>query len=79
MEASSADTGVFREDGKLDLNAATAAQLAELLPGVGEVTAGKIVAYREEHGGFQSLDELKNIDGVGDKTYEKITPFLYLG
>ena len=79
MEASSAGTGAFREDGKLDLNAATAAQLAELLPGVGEVTAGKIVAYREEHGGFQSLDELKNIDGIGDKTYEKIAPFLYLG
>jgi competence protein ComEA len=50
----------------LDLNAATIEQL-DTLPGVGEVTAQKIVDYREEHGGFGSVDELGQVPGIGDK------------
>jgi competence protein ComEA len=48
----------------LDLNTATVDEL-DALPGVGPVTAGKIVAYREEHGPFTSLSQLDAIPGIG--------------
>lgn len=48
----------------LDINTATAAEL-EQLNGVGPALAAAIVAYREEHGGFKSIDELDNVSGIG--------------
>jgi competence protein ComEA len=48
----------------LDLNSATAAQL-DALPGVGPVTAQKIVDYRQQHGPFTSVDDLDAISGIG--------------
>ena len=36
-----------------------------------------IIAYRESHGGFQSVDDLKNVSGIGDKTLDKIRESLY--
>jgi competence protein ComEA len=50
----------------LDLNTATAVQL-EQLDGVGPATAAKIVAYREQHGGIGSVDELDEVSGIGEK------------
>jgi competence protein ComEA len=50
----------------LDLNTATAVQL-EQLDGVGPATAAKIVAYREQHGGIGSVDELDAVSGIGEK------------
>jgi competence protein ComEA len=50
--------------GPVHLNSATVEQLDEL-PGVGPVTAQKIVAYREAHGGFASVDELDAVSGIG--------------
>ena len=58
---------------QVDLNAATAAQL-ETLPGVGPVTAAKIIAWREEHGRFSRVEELQEIDGIGPKTYAELAP-----
>jgi competence protein ComEA len=49
----------------LNLNTATLEQLDEL-PGVGPATAQKILDYREEHGGFGSVDELGEVPGIGD-------------
>jgi competence protein ComEA len=49
----------------LDVNTATAAEL-EQLDGVGPALAAAIVAYREEHGGFASLDELDAVSGIGE-------------
>lgn len=50
--------------GGVSLNNATAEELTEL-KGVGEVTAQAIVAYREEHGGFQDIEELLEVTGIG--------------
>lgn len=50
----------------LDINQATNEQL-EALPGIGPVLAQRIIAYREKHGGFKSVNELRNISGIGPK------------
>ena len=51
-----------------------------LVPGVGEKTAKAIVEERQKHGGkFDSLDDLKKVRGIGDKTLEKFKPYLSLG
>ncbi len=53
---------------KLSINTATEAQL-DTLPGIGPVTAAKIVAWRTEHGKFSAVTELQEVDGIGPKTY----------
>jgi competence protein ComEA len=50
----------------IDLNAATQEQL-ETLDGVGPATARKILDFRQQHGGFRSVDELDQISGIGPK------------
>ncbi|MCI9272793.1 MAG: helix-hairpin-helix domain-containing protein [Clostridiales bacterium] len=63
---------------RLNLNTASAEELAQHVPGIGDLLAQDIVEYREKHQGFQRLDELKNIEGIGDKTFEKMKPYLTL-
>ena len=55
--------------GKVNLNTATAADLQKL-NGIGEKKAEQIIAYREQKGGFKSIDELKEVSGIGDKTFD---------
>lgn len=57
----------------LDLNTATLEQL-DTLPGVGPVTAAKILAWREAHQRFRSVAELQEVDGIGPKSYAQIAP-----
>lgn len=57
--------------GKVNLNLATVAQL-DTLPGVGPVLAERIVEYREKHGGFRGVDELRKVDGIGATRYERL-------
>src|SRR5690625_4330881 len=61
--------------GVLNLNTATEEQL-QSLPGVGPVMAGRIVAWREEHAGFRSVDELHEISGVGAMRFAQLDPLV---
>jgi len=63
------------QKGLLNINAADAAELMAL-PGVGKVTAGKIIAFRNEQGPFKSIDDLTQVKGVGKKVLEKIRPLV---
>uniref|UniRef100_UPI001600C260 ComEA family DNA-binding protein n=1 Tax=Nocardioides stalactiti TaxID=2755356 RepID=UPI001600C260 len=59
----------------VNLNTATQAEL-ETLPDVGPVTALAIVSWREEHGGFSSVDELLEVDGIGEATLATLSPYV---
>ena len=48
----------------------------ETIPGVGPVTAGNIISYREDNGPFQTLEDIKNVSRIGDKTFEKLKDFI---
>ncbi|AUN04411.1 helix-hairpin-helix domain-containing protein [Clostridium botulinum] len=58
-------------DGKIDLNSASKEELKSI-PGIGDVTAQKILDYREKQGTFKNFEDLKAIGRIGDKTIEKI-------
>jgi competence protein ComEA len=64
----SAGTGT---EGPIGLNTATAEQLDQL-DGVGPATAEKILEWRKQHGGFSSVDDLKQISGIGPKRFEAL-------
>jgi competence protein ComEA len=61
----------------VNLNTADAAAL-DTLPGVGPVTAESILSWREEHGGFTSVDELLEVDGIGEATLADLAPLVTL-
>lgn len=56
---------------KVNINTATSEEL-QTLDGVGPVTAEKILSYRNSNGAFQNIEEIKNVDGIGDKTFENL-------
>ena len=62
----------------ININTATAAELTSL-PGIGEAKAKKIVAYREANGNFGSVEEIKNVSGIGDATFENIKNYITVG
>jgi len=62
-------------EGRLNLNTATAAEL-EALPGIGPALAGRIVSYRESHGGFADIGGLGAVPGIGTALVERVTPLL---
>ena len=66
-----------QDEKKVSLNQATTGEL-ETLPGIGPSKAAAIIKYREEVGTFQSIDELTNVSGIGEKTLEKLRDSLDL-
>lgn len=56
---------------QININIATIEEL-DTLPGVGEATANKIVNYRGENGEFKSIEEIKSVNGIGDKKFEEM-------
>jgi competence ComEA-like helix-hairpin-helix protein len=65
------------EEGPIRLNQATAEQL-ERLPSIGAKTAARILAHRQEYGPFKSLEELRQVQGIGAQTLEKVRPLLVI-
>jgi len=63
-------SGGTETGGLVNINTASEDELKSL-PGVGDVTAAAIVAYREEHG-FATIEDIKNVSGIGDAKYEQI-------
>ena len=59
-----------RQSGKININSASLNQL-DSLPGIGPAYAQRIIDYRSANGGFKSIEEIKNIKGIGDKTFDK--------
>ncbi len=72
-------TVLAAENAPVDVNTATAEQLAEALVGVGESKAEAIVAYREENGPFRHIDELINVRGIGMATVDNNRERIRLG
>jgi competence protein ComEA len=56
---------------RININTASADQLQEL-PGIGETRANAIIAYRQEHGPFQSVEDLQQVSGIGPETFQQI-------
>jgi competence protein ComEA len=61
----------------LDLNRATRAEL-RLLHGVGDGLAQRIIAHRDRHGPFRSVDDLRQVGGIGPKTLDRLRPWLFV-
>lgn len=67
----------WNADGKLNLNAATADDL-DKLPGIGPAFIARILDYRKKQNGFTEIAQLRNIEGIGPKTYAKLKPLVFV-
>lgn len=63
------------KNNKISLNNASQSEL-ESLPGIGEAKAKSIIKYREENNGFNSIDEVMNISGIGESIFEKFKDYI---
>jgi competence protein ComEA len=70
-------SGGAAEGSLININTADSSGLQEL-PGVGEAKAQAIIDYRETEGPFAAAEDLKNVSGIGDKTFEKLEPLITL-
>ena len=69
--ASPTQTSEASPQSSVNINTATIQELCSL-PAIGETLAKRIIAYRDEHGLFNSIDEIMSVEGIGAKTYEDI-------
>ncbi|SNT27644.1 ComEA family DNA-binding protein [Actinacidiphila glaucinigra] len=67
--------GVAGASGPVSLSTATAEQL-DALPGVGPVLARHIIDYRGRHGGFTSVEQLRDVNGIGDRRFSDLKPLV---
>lgn len=63
--------GAASSDGKININTASEEELCNI-PGIGATRAAAIVAYRQEKGGFSEIEDIMNVSGIKEGTYEKI-------
>jgi competence protein ComEA len=62
----------------IDLNRAGADELTSV-PGIGKTLAQRIVEFREQHGPFKRVEDLMKVKGIGEKSFEKIRPYVKVG
>lgn len=70
-DGSSKGSGYYSySDSRININTADSSEL-QMLDGVGPATAQKIIDYREANGSFKTIEDIKNVSGIGDKTFDK--------
>ncbi len=74
-QKTSSNTVMSTREKRIDINTMGKEELLKL-PGVGEKLAERIIKYRETHGPFRDIDELKNVSGIGDKKLKEIKDYL---
>ena len=77
LKVTTVSKDILPPNGKLSLNTVTQEEL-EKLPHIGPVLAKRIIDYRYEKGGFDSIEEIKNVKGVGKKIFTQIKDYLIL-
>lgn len=75
IDEASNQASLSSSEGLININKASETELLEL-PGVGPSKAAAIIEYREQNGGFSAKEDIKNITGIGEKTYEKLEPLI---
>ncbi|MCD7724966.1 MAG: helix-hairpin-helix domain-containing protein [Clostridiales bacterium] len=75
--AAEEESGVSAE-GKININTASESQLCEI-PGIGAARASAIIAYRQEHGAFAAVEDIMNVSGIKQGTYDKIKDSITTG
>ena len=78
IQSSSTDSTQNQADGRIDINTASAEQL-QLIPGIGEVLAQRIIDYRTEHTAFTTVEELMEISGIGQVKFAQMKPYVKVG
>lgn len=73
--ASSGGAGLSSGSGLVNINRASKQELTKV-PGIGDVTADKIIRYREENGNFASIEDIKKVSGIKDKLFSKIRDYI---
>lgn len=63
---------------KININTADVAEL-DKIPNIGPARAADVIAYRTTKGGFKTIEEMKNIKGIGDKTFESMKDLITVG
>ena len=63
---------------RVNVNTATSEELTAL-PGIGDTIAARIVTYRKKNGSFGKIEELMNVKGIGEKTFLRLQPHVFVG
>lgn len=72
---SSGETAQEQTDNRIDINQADASQLQQI-PGIGQAKADAIIRYREEHGGFKSIEDIMQIGGIKEASFAKMKDYI---